>query len=516
MKKFKLFYSWQSDLPGSKTRNFIRNCIDKAIDLAEESETIEAERDEATAGVTGSPNIVTTLFNKIDDCDLFVADISLCFMETQEGKKKSPNPNVMLELGYAVRVLGWERVICLCNVDYGNEYPFDIAHNRITNYSLDGKSKKEVESELSIIIFKNIRDLRKLPPKAKSGMSTHIVGAYNTGEHSVFSKLSPIDISNQEGYTLHNRELIYESQQLASEIGTISIPSRTVHTDESYMDSAVTDQSPSSTNIRSVDELFNGSGQPVVWKESDLDKATIKHWLGIDVSDDFFDLGDLKRVFSIPEPALKGTDDEVRKYEKLQRLSYMLLQLQVRTNYLKTYGGMCYIPLAIQNISSVQDENIRIVVNVNTGKIVEPDAHLIWSEFEGLQGLLCRDDDEEKDVGIICELFAPVEDGFIHAEEIPYNPQRYTPKIPVFTAHGPTFPQKNENDYALELQEFIAKTDGRGYYEFDVDNLRPGECKWLCCGLLIRPIDGTISITYQIHSAHSTGDLTDTLEWHEN
>lgn len=75
MRKFKIFYSWQSDLPGNRTRNFIRECIDEAIDLAQETEAIEAERDEATKGTTGSPNIVTTLFSKIDDCDLFVADI---------------------------------------------------------------------------------------------------------------------------------------------------------------------------------------------------------------------------------------------------------------------------------------------------------------------------------------------------------------------------------------------------------------------------------------------------------
>ena len=33
MTKFKIFYSWQSDLPGSKTKNFIRDCIDDAREL---------------------------------------------------------------------------------------------------------------------------------------------------------------------------------------------------------------------------------------------------------------------------------------------------------------------------------------------------------------------------------------------------------------------------------------------------------------------------------------------------
>ena len=72
---FKVFYSWQSDLPSNKTRQFIRDSIDDAIMFAQESEAIDAERDEATEGTTGSPNIVTTLFSKIDECDFFIADI---------------------------------------------------------------------------------------------------------------------------------------------------------------------------------------------------------------------------------------------------------------------------------------------------------------------------------------------------------------------------------------------------------------------------------------------------------
>ena len=63
-----------------------------------------------------------------------------------------------------------------------------------------------------------------------------------------------------------------------------------------------------------------------------------------------------------------------------------------------------------------------------------------------------------------------------------------------------------------ELKEFIASTSGHGYYEFDVANLRPNECKWLSGGMLIKPIDGKIKVHYQIHSDRSTGDLGGTLE----
>ena len=200
------------------------------------------------------------------------------------------------------------------------------------------------------------------------------------------------------------------------------------------------------------------------------------------------------------------------KYEKLETLSYNLLQLEVRTNYLKTFEGMCFIPLAIQNISAVQDTDIRVVVQVETGEIIEPNENLIWREYDGLQGLLCRNDEDETDIGIICELFALTEDGTIHIEEIPVNPARYIPQVPIIPASGLSQPEKTETDYKLELEEFIASTDGRGYYEFDIAQLRPRECRWLCCGMLIKPTDDKIKVHYQIHSASSMGDLDGTLE----
>ena len=85
--------------------------------------TAEVTADRDTQGVFGSPDIVETIFSKIDDCDIFVADVSAVTtypVLDSEGIptdriKATPNPNVLLELGYAVRVLGWENVICIMN-----------------------------------------------------------------------------------------------------------------------------------------------------------------------------------------------------------------------------------------------------------------------------------------------------------------------------------------------------------------------------------------------------------------
>lgn len=523
MRKFKIFYSWQSDLPGNKTRNFIRECIDEAIDLAQESEAIEAERDEATAGTTGSPNIVTTLFSKIDNCDLFIADLSLCFTGDRQNERKSPNPNVLLELGYAVKTLGWERVICLCNSDYGNKYPFDIAHNRITDFSLESKSKKEVKNDIAKIIFINIRDIRKQTPRAKAGMAAHIIGTYNFESQKVSSSLVPIEISKQEGYVLHNEELLEEAKKLVAEIKEITNRIKVAKEEQEkiqaeppkHSESPVKTQPKAPETAQAIAEFYKSSETPVVWKDIEVDRERIKRWLGIDVSDDFFNMGGLKQVVQLVSmlgTAVNGTDDEKAKYEKLHTLSYKLLLLDVRTNYLKTFEGLCFIPLAIQNVSSMQDTDISVLVNVEIGEIVEPDEHLIWEEYEGLQGHLCRDDEDEMDVGIICELFCLAEDGVIHVENIPCDLPMYIPRTPILTDGVFQQPDKTEEDYKQELEEFIASTGGKGYYEFNVANLRPSECRWLYCGMLIRPVGGEVKIHYQIRSKYSTGDLSGMLE----
>ena len=80
------------------------------------------------------------------------------------------------------------------------------------------------------------------------------------------------------------------------------------------------------------------------------------------------------------------------------------------------------------------------------------------------------------------------------------------------TATGFSQPDKTKDDYRQELEEFVASTGGRGYYEFNVTSLRPGECRWLCYGMLIRPVDGKVVVHYQIYSKNSLGDLSDTLE----
>ena len=79
-----VFYSWQSDLPNSTNRSFIELALERAVkDInIDESILIEPVIDRDTSGVPGSPDIATTILDKIDHCDVFVCYISLMSVPT--------------------------------------------------------------------------------------------------------------------------------------------------------------------------------------------------------------------------------------------------------------------------------------------------------------------------------------------------------------------------------------------------------------------------------------------------
>ena len=137
-----VFFSWQSDL--GETRGVVQAALDKAVrnlnrDLALE----EALRlDEDTAGVAGWPEVTSTILDKIERCEVFVADITP-INGPQSDSRLAPNPNVLFELGYALATgLGRTRIICVVNAAYlpdGDlkELPFDVRGSRPLQFFLE-------------------------------------------------------------------------------------------------------------------------------------------------------------------------------------------------------------------------------------------------------------------------------------------------------------------------------------------------------------------------------------------
>ena len=140
-----IFYSWQSDLP--ETRNVIRGALDRAVrNLSPDLE--EAIRiDQDTDGVVGWPDIAATILSKIEQCEVFVADLTPINGPTSDFRL-TPNPNVLLELGYALATgLGRLRIICVVNSAYladGDlkELPFDVRGSRPMVFSLADPDKR--------------------------------------------------------------------------------------------------------------------------------------------------------------------------------------------------------------------------------------------------------------------------------------------------------------------------------------------------------------------------------------
>jgi len=94
-----IFYSWQSGLPNATNRGFIQKALENAVRSIGEDDTVKVEPviDRDTASVPGSPDIAATIFEKIDNCDVFVCDVSI--VNARSRKRPTPNPNVLIELG---------------------------------------------------------------------------------------------------------------------------------------------------------------------------------------------------------------------------------------------------------------------------------------------------------------------------------------------------------------------------------------------------------------------------------
>lgn len=130
-----VFFSWQSDRKNG--RNFLVSVLQAACKkLSSDAEVEEAHRgelsvDKDTQGMAGHQPIVDTIFKKIDSCGLFVADLTF-IAQAPDGGKQCPNPNVMMEAGWALKRLGHGRIIYVMNEYYGEasetSVPFDIRH----------------------------------------------------------------------------------------------------------------------------------------------------------------------------------------------------------------------------------------------------------------------------------------------------------------------------------------------------------------------------------------------------
>ena len=160
---FCIFFCWQDHLPKKFHRFLICDAIDRAISRVQDElpDGLECilRRDEATNDRAGSVDIANTILQKINTSTVVIGDVTPVLSNPDKGWFY-PNPNVMAEVGFSARALGWNRIICLYNeaACKAEQLPFDIRHRRVTGYACaDQSHRKKAVADLEGILVAALR-----------------------------------------------------------------------------------------------------------------------------------------------------------------------------------------------------------------------------------------------------------------------------------------------------------------------------------------------------------------------
>lgn len=179
----RIFYSWQSDLPNAVNRGFIQSALERVARTLRDDQSLEVEPviDRDTAGVGGAPDIASTIFSKIEESDVFVGDVSII---GKVDSRSMPNPNVLVELGFAKKALGVDRIIMVMNTAFGmpDALPFDLRMRRVVTYQMAegasdrGSERRKLEAVLQSQLLTILRDLgsRRLSHGGVKPQSEHL------------------------------------------------------------------------------------------------------------------------------------------------------------------------------------------------------------------------------------------------------------------------------------------------------------------------------------------------------
>lgn len=226
----KIFWSWQSDTPGNIGRHFVRAALLEAIAELKGAEDIDepttAENresmhlDQDRQGVRGSPDLANLIFSKILKAAVFVADVTPVATipaQNERPEKRNMNPNVAIELGFALHALTDDRLLMVLNEHYGDRkyLPFDLAHKGgpIT-YSLAPNPKpEESAAERHRLRRKLVEALRGFldQPADEEARSTFLSIPTSTSNAVWFDRDEPLvpESGGDEAYSFDDKKRIY-------------------------------------------------------------------------------------------------------------------------------------------------------------------------------------------------------------------------------------------------------------------------------------------------------------------
>lgn len=155
---FRIFYAWQSD--HGPSRRHVEDALERIADQANATwkPVVPIIVELATDPGDGAVRIDAVLMAKIARADVVVADITP--VSTYENRLV-PNPNILIEVGYALAGKGPEQLILVEHAKKTEEWlavyprarlPFDIDHVHRIAYDVPGSLRTRLERELRTIL----------------------------------------------------------------------------------------------------------------------------------------------------------------------------------------------------------------------------------------------------------------------------------------------------------------------------------------------------------------------------
>jgi hypothetical protein len=240
---------------------------------------IEPVIDRDTSGLTGAPEIAAAIFGKIDMAQVFVCDVSIIGRATD--KRPTPNPNVLVELGYALKKLGWERVVLVMNTAFGSpeDLPFDLRSRRVLSYNVSRDTpdkatsrnllSRDLESAIRGIISLAVPDVAlRLTAMQKLDQYARLTQAVNRGDFYTARDL----LQGLEGYRPEMPDIAARVQRECERLDTLANRAADALANNDHVHL-----------IRAVREMGAGASDTMLqqarraWQDMEIDEPIILH-----------------------------------------------------------------------------------------------------------------------------------------------------------------------------------------------------------------------------------------------